>query len=100
MMVVKEQCVKDEKEACRIMRVERVPQYLHSESKLETIITSKWNMLRENRWQIICSVWVEMLCYTVSNCSTDYHSEKIRRGGGLVTHVWDLLAHKTEISHQ
>jgi len=26
MMVEKEQCVKDEKEACRIMRVKRVPQ--------------------------------------------------------------------------
>lgn len=109
--VDKEQCVKDEKEACRILRTERVPQDLNSERKSETVVTSKWNMLRdaqrlarnlmlrENRWQIICSVWVEMLCYAAANCSTDYHSEQIRRGGGLVTHVWILLAHKTDKYH-
>nr|KYP59525.1 hypothetical protein KK1_014961 [Cajanus cajan] len=103
--------VKDEKEACRILRMERVPQYSNSERKSETVVTSKWHMLkdaqrltrnlmaRENRWQILCSVWVEMLCYAAANCSIDYHSEQIRRGGGLVTHIWILLAHKTDKYH-
>ncbi|KAK7281566.1 hypothetical protein RIF29_09671 [Crotalaria pallida] len=110
LLVQKEQ-VKDEKEACRILRMERVPHYSHSERKSETVVTSKWHMLRdaqrlarnlmvkENRWQIICSVWVEMLCYAAANCSIDYHSAQIRRGGGLITHVWILLAHKTDKYH-
>ncbi|KAK7327762.1 hypothetical protein VNO77_21853 [Canavalia gladiata] len=106
-----EQSVKDEKEACWILRMERVPQYPNSERKSETVVTSKWHVLRdaqrlarnlmvmENRWQILCSVWVEMLCYAAANCSIDYHSEQIRRGGGLITHVWILLAHKTDKYH-
>ncbi|KAK7304130.1 hypothetical protein RJT34_15197 [Clitoria ternatea] len=108
-LLKEEYCVKDEKEACRILREERVPQY--SERKSETVVTSKWHMLRDaqrlarnlmmkgNRWQIMCSVWVEMLCYAAANCSIDYHSEQIRRGGGLITHVWILLAHKTDKYH-
>ncbi|KAF1870688.1 hypothetical protein Lal_00026266 [Lupinus albus] len=107
----KEQHVKDEKEACKILRMERVPHYTSSERKTETVVTSKWYMLRdsqrlarnlmvkENRWEIICSVWVEMLCYAAANCSMDYHSAQIRRGGGLITHVWILLAHKTDKYH-
>lgn len=106
-----EQLVKDEKEACRILRMERLPQQSNSERKLETVVTSKWRVLRdaqrlarnlmarENRWDIMCSVWVEMLCYAASNCSVDYHSEQIRRGGGLITHVWILLAHKIDKYH-
>ncbi|XP_027367947.1 uncharacterized protein LOC113873809 isoform X2 [Abrus precatorius] len=107
----KEQGVKDEKEASWILRMERVPHYSNSERKSETVVTSKWHMLRdaqrlarnlmvrENRWKIICSVWVEMLCYASANCSIDYHSEQIRRGGGLITHAWILLAHKTDKYH-
>ena len=53
-------------------------------------------MEKENRWHIISSVWVEMLCYAASNCPMDYHAEQLRRGGGLITHVWLLLAHKTQ----
>ncbi|KAL3016360.1 hypothetical protein AAZX31_06G209500 [Glycine max] len=95
-----------------ILRMERVLlRNSNSERKSETVVTSKWHMLRdaqrlarnlmarENRWQIICSVWVEMLCYAAANCSIDYHSEQIRRGGGLITHVWILLAHKTDKYH-
>ncbi|KAJ1410315.1 hypothetical protein SESBI_22051 [Sesbania bispinosa] len=111
LLVQNEESVKDEKEACRILRVERLPQYSNLERKSETVVTSKWHMLRdaqrlarnlmvrENRWQIICSVWMEMLCYAAANCSVDYHSEQIRRGGGLITHVWIMLAHKTDKYH-
>lgn len=111
LLVQKEESVKDEKEACRILRVERVPQYSNMERKSETVVTSKWHVLRdaqrlarklmarEDRWQIMCSVWVEILCYAAANCTVDYHSEQIRRGGGLITHVWILLAHKTDKYH-
>ncbi|KAL2335802.1 hypothetical protein Fmac_010248 [Flemingia macrophylla] len=111
LLVQKEQSVNDEKEACRILKMEKAPQCSNSERKSETVVTSKWHMLkdakrlarnlmaRENKWQIICSVWVEMLCYAAANCSIDYHSEQIRRGGGLITHVWILLAHKTDKYH-
>ncbi|XP_054820766.1 uncharacterized protein LOC129319709 [Prosopis cineraria] len=105
----KEQLIKDEGEVCRILRMESL--YSVSERSSETVVTLKWNMLRdaqrlarnlmkrENRWHIICSVWVEMLCYAAANCSADEHSEQIRRGGGLITHVWILLLHKTDKYH-
>lgn len=111
LLLQQEQSVEDEKEACRILKMERVPQYSNSERRLETVVTSKWHvlkdaqrlarnlMVRKNKWDIICSVWVEMLCYAAANCNVDYHSEQIRRGGGLITHVWILLAHKTDKYH-
>lgn len=109
--VHEEQLIKDEGEVCRILRMERLPQRLKSERNSETVVTMKWHMLRDaqrlarnlmaraNRWDIICSVWVEMLCYAAANCSADYHAEQIRRGGGLITHVWILLSHKTDKYH-
>ncbi|KAM4133502.1 hypothetical protein ACJW30_01G334000 [Castanea mollissima] len=99
---------RDEGEACRILRTEDLPKELDFDRNKETMVTSNWHVLkdaqrlarslmsRENRWHIISSVWVEMLCYAASNCPMDFHAEQLRRGGGLITHVWLLLAHKTD----
>lgn len=100
--------IKDEYEACRILRTEELRKESEANRKNETMVTSKWHVLKdaqrlarnlldtENRWLIISSVWMEMLCYAASNCPVDHHSEQLRRGGGLITHVWLLLAHKTD----
>ena len=53
-------------------------------------------MSKENGWDIINSMWMEILCFAASNCPVDYHAEQLRQGGGLITHVWLLLAHKTD----
>ena len=100
--------VKGEGEACRIFRTEELPEESDLDKRKETVVTSDWHVLKdaqrlarslmskENKWNIICSVWVEMLCYAASNCPMDFHAEQLRRGGGLITHVWLLLAHKTD----
>ncbi|KAB1212000.1 hypothetical protein CJ030_MR5G004150 [Morella rubra] len=100
--------VRDEIEACKMLMSEEVPKESDSDRNMETMVTSKWHVLQdaqrlarnlmgfEKRWQIISSVWVEMLCYAASNCPMDYHAEQLRRGGGLITHVWLLLSHKTD----
>ncbi|KAF8035997.1 hypothetical protein BT93_C1885 [Corymbia citriodora subsp. variegata] len=74
----------------------------------ETWIADDWDVLLEvhklvadlrtmdNKWEIISSIWVEMLCYAAYNCRVSRHAKRLRRGGELVTHVWLLLAHKTE----
>ncbi|XP_056166875.1 uncharacterized protein LOC115663436 [Syzygium oleosum] len=73
-----------------------------------TIITRNWHVLLEvqklvvalrtmdNKWELISSIWAEMLCYAASNCPVYHHANLLRRGGELVTHVWLLLAHKTD----
>jgi len=100
--------IRDEHKACRLLRTVKLPEESNFDRNKESIVTSNWDVLRdaqrlarslmgmENRWHIISSVWVEMLCYAASNCPVDYHAEQLRRGGGLITHVWLLLAHKTE----
>ncbi|XP_050221333.1 uncharacterized protein LOC126671593 [Mercurialis annua] len=50
---------------------------------------------RADRWNLLASVWIEMLCYAASNCPWVRHTEQLRRGGGLITHVWLLLYHET-----
>ncbi|KAL3746215.1 hypothetical protein ACJRO7_015206 [Eucalyptus globulus] len=73
----------------------------------ETRITRDWHVLldvqklvvdlrsMDNKWELISSIWVEMLCHGASKCHVYHHGKLLRRGGELITHVWLLLAHKT-----
>ncbi|XP_010047854.2 uncharacterized protein LOC104436706 [Eucalyptus grandis] len=77
----------------------------------ETRITRDWNVLSEvqklvvdlrtldNKWELISSIWVEILCFAAHNCHVYHHAKLLRRGGELITHVWLLLAHKTDKYH-
>ena len=48
---------------------------------------------KQQKWKIICEVWVEMLAYAASQCSGNCHAQQLRRGGEFLTHVWLLMAH-------
>ncbi|PON88924.1 hypothetical protein TorRG33x02_153070 [Trema orientale] len=48
---------------------------------------------REKKWEVISHVWVEILSYAASQCQSNQHSQQLRRGGELLTHVWLLMAH-------
>ena len=100
--------IREEGEACSILRTEELPQESNLDRNGETLVTSKWYMLRdaqrlarnlmdkEDRWKIMSSVWMEMLSFAANNCPLDNHADQLRRGGGLITHIWLLLAHKTD----
>ncbi|XP_056166499.1 uncharacterized protein LOC115679433 isoform X2 [Syzygium oleosum] len=76
--------------------------------QMGTIITKEWHVLldaqelaatlkgKDNKWQIISSIWVEMLCYAAYSCQVYHHAKLLRRGGELITHVWLLLMHETD----
>ena len=79
----------------------------HKPSEAEKVVVGNWHLLKdvkdlansllllsnENRWKLIGSMWFEMLGYAASKCEMEYHSEHIRQGGELITHVWLLIAH-------
>ncbi|KAF7848529.1 hypothetical protein BT93_L1872 [Corymbia citriodora subsp. variegata] len=79
-----------------------------SEGSLEPEITRGWNVIGEahrlardlestkDTWELISSVWVEMLCFAAYNCQQYHHMKLLRRGGEIITHVWLLLSHKTD----
>ncbi|XP_030523452.1 uncharacterized protein LOC115736076 [Rhodamnia argentea] len=79
-----------------------------SERSLESVITRGWNVLEEaqklarelghstDTWELICCVWVEMLCFAAYNCQQYQHTELVRRGGEIITQVWLLLSHTTD----
>ncbi|KAM3289436.1 hypothetical protein P3S67_017724 [Capsicum chacoense] len=48
---------------------------------------------KEKKWKIISEVWVEMLAYAATHCRGNHHSQQLRKGGELLTHVWLLMAH-------
>ncbi|KAK3430539.1 hypothetical protein EUGRSUZ_D01615 [Eucalyptus grandis] len=48
---------------------------------------------RENKWDIVSSVWVEMLVFAAIKCKGVQHAKQLRRGGEFLTHVWLLMAH-------
>ncbi|KAL6844567.1 hypothetical protein ACP4OV_025226 [Aristida adscensionis] len=47
----------------------------------------------EERWKIIEGVWVEMLCYSASNCRGYLRAKRLGQGGEFLSYVWLLLAH-------
>ncbi|KAL3746209.1 hypothetical protein ACJRO7_015200 [Eucalyptus globulus] len=79
-----------------------------SPDQMGTIITRDWHVLwdaqklatilkgKNKKWQIISSIWVEMLCYAAYTCQVYHHAKLLRRGGELITHVWLLLMHDTD----
>ncbi|XP_034928307.1 uncharacterized protein [Populus alba] len=47
----------------------------------------------EKRWKMINEVWVEMLAYAAAECPWKEHTDQLRRGGELLTHVSLLMLH-------
>lgn len=99
--------MKDEHSACQILQTAQLPD--HADQKPEDpVIELGWLILpeaqqlsgklltREQKWEIISSVWTEMLCYAAYNCDLDSHAQQLRRGGEFITLIWLLLAHKTD----
>ncbi|KAF8029452.1 hypothetical protein BT93_E1994 [Corymbia citriodora subsp. variegata] len=76
--------------------------------QMGSIITREWHVLsdaqelaatlkgKDNKWQIISSIWVEMLCYSAYGCQVYHHMKLLRLGGELITHAWLLLMHETD----
>ncbi|KAG5538892.1 hypothetical protein RHGRI_019438 [Rhododendron griersonianum] len=48
---------------------------------------------RQKRWDILASIWAEMLCYAAWRCQVKYHIEELRHGGEFLTRVWLLQMH-------
>ncbi|KAF8011498.1 hypothetical protein BT93_J1950 [Corymbia citriodora subsp. variegata] len=48
---------------------------------------------KEQLWDMICEVWVEMLIYAAGKCEWNNHAQQLRQGGELLTHVCLLMAH-------
>jgi len=51
------------------------------------------NWSKEQKWEMISHVWVEMLCHAASQCRGLHHAKQLSQGGELLTHVWLLMAH-------
>ncbi|KAG6488329.1 hypothetical protein ZIOFF_057097 [Zingiber officinale] len=51
------------------------------------------NKKEKKRWEVISSVWMEMLCYAAGNCASNVHARQLSQGGELLTHVWLLMMH-------
>ncbi|KAL9375687.1 hypothetical protein Peur_032566 [Populus x canadensis] len=47
----------------------------------------------EKRWRMIKEVWVEMVAYAAAHCPWKEHTQQLRRGGELLTHVSLLGLH-------
>ncbi|KAM5557899.1 hypothetical protein ABKV19_024967 [Rosa sericea] len=46
----------------------------------------------DSKWELISTVWVDLLSYAASHCRADSHAQLLTRGGELVTFVWLLMA--------
>ncbi|KAK3437840.1 hypothetical protein EUGRSUZ_C01198, partial [Eucalyptus grandis] len=90
---------RDRDEALRTLSLkEEIELEPSQDQKKRTIISMDWHVLRdaqelaamlmdkENMWQIISSIWVEMLCYAAYNCQVYHHGKLLRNGGELITH--------------
>ncbi|XVF45638.1 hypothetical protein PTKIN_Ptkin02bG0222800 [Pterospermum kingtungense] len=53
--------------------------------------TLRWD--REDKWQMISKVWMDMMVYAASRCTWEEHAQQLRHGGELLTHISLLMAH-------
>ncbi|KAJ1404766.1 hypothetical protein SESBI_26344 [Sesbania bispinosa] len=51
------------------------------------------NWSKEQKWEMMSHVWVEMLCHAANQCRGLHHGKQLSKGGELLTHVWLLMAH-------
>ncbi|KAH7847662.1 hypothetical protein Vadar_028730 [Vaccinium darrowii] len=60
-----------------------------------TLVNTLVNKMERNekRWDLMGSVWVEMLCCAARKCPVENHIQELRHGGEFLTHVWLLLMH-------
>ncbi|KAF8703382.1 hypothetical protein HU200_032183 [Digitaria exilis] len=56
-------------------------------------LAKELQVMREAKWEIICKVWVEMLCYAGIQCGGYYHAEELRDGGEMLTFACFLMTH-------
>lgn len=100
--------MKDKHSACQFLQTANLPDHAAKRPE-DPVIELGWHILphaqklsvelstlSEKKWEIISSVWTEMLCYAAYNCDLDCHAQQLRRGGEFITLIWLLLAHQTD----
>jgi hypothetical protein len=60
---------------------------------VETLARQLLLLESKKRWEMIEEVWVEMLAYAAAHCPWKEHTQQLRRGGELLTHVSLLMLH-------
>ncbi|KAM5577199.1 hypothetical protein ABKV19_007846 [Rosa sericea] len=56
------------------------------------ILAKQLMKFEDSKWELISSVWVELLSYAASHCRAQSHAQLLTKGGELVTFVWLLMA--------
>ncbi|XAR63341.1 hypothetical protein NMG60_11023247 [Bertholletia excelsa] len=51
---------------------------------------------KNNRWEIMRIMWVEILCSAAKRCPAMKHAQELRHGLEFLSHVWLLLVHRGE----
>ncbi|KAI4312182.1 hypothetical protein MLD38_037023 [Melastoma candidum] len=47
---------------------------------------------KDNRWEVIFEVWVELLSYAAGHCRAESHVRLLSQGGEAITIIWMLMA--------
>ncbi|KAJ0247342.1 hypothetical protein HA466_0167680 [Hirschfeldia incana] len=48
---------------------------------------------KENMWEVVSKVWVELLCFAATHCDSKEHASQLSKGGELINFVWLLMSH-------
>ncbi|KAK6267554.1 hypothetical protein QUC31_011714 [Theobroma cacao] len=63
----------------------------HLAEQLQNLSKRNWG--REEKWEMMNKVWVELLTYAAGHCGWKEHGRQLAKGGELLTHVCLLMAH-------
>uniref|UniRef100_A0A8I6WGG7 DUF4220 domain-containing protein n=1 Tax=Hordeum vulgare subsp. vulgare TaxID=112509 RepID=A0A8I6WGG7_HORVV len=65
---------------------------------LDCVLESKVGAAK--RWEMVATVWVEMLCYIARNCDHGFHAKQLSAGGEFLTHVKMLVFVVLNLTHR
>ncbi|KAF8015244.1 hypothetical protein BT93_H0904 [Corymbia citriodora subsp. variegata] len=57
------------------------------------ILAKELEELKENKWEIVSEVWVELLAHAAINCRPYMQAQQLSKGGELLALVWLLTVH-------
>ncbi|KAL7193538.1 hypothetical protein ACSBR2_025195 [Camellia fascicularis] len=88
---LKSKNVHNASEACRALENKEVEDFDSTLREAREFALELKEKKMEERWEILSTMWLSMICYAAMKAQKDNHLQLLRQGGDLLTLIWFSL---------